>query len=178
MAVISNLPKWATPDRRKHLVALFENSGGFCVFGHNKCLIPEHHYHIYIEDLIADWKADDREQALTEWEAEQRAIHSLGELRYPLLGRFNAISREIYGGSQPLFYIQDLGISGLTLKPFAKVRLSSSYETLYVELRNALWRVSKARRRKAIRYHKPLPKEVEEDVFRIVKEAVRDYLAH
>ncbi len=178
MARISTLPKWATPDRQKQLVSIFVRSGGFCVFGHKGCLIPSDHYELFIDDLIADWKGFDREQRLAEWQAELKAIHSLGENRYPLRGQFNAISKDIWGSNQPLFYVEDLGINGLILKPFAKVRVSSSYMRLYVDLGDALKSVSKSRRRKAIRYHKPLPKEVDQKVIGIVKQAVRDYLAH
>lgn len=135
-------------------------------------------YDYISEGLIKDWKASDREQRLSEWEAEQKLIHSLGEQKYPLRGQFNAISKEIWGYSQPLFYIQDLGMSGLTLKPFAKVRVSSSYMRLYIDLGDTLKGVSKAKRRKAIRYGKPLPKQVEERVIGLVREAVKDYLAH
>lgn len=178
MAVNTKLPKWSTPDRRQKLIDLFTHSGGFCVFGHKKCLIPEHHYELFIDDLIADWKQADREQRQAEWLATLKAIHSLGERKYPLRGQFSAISREIWGDSQPLFYIEHLGMSGITLKPFAKVRLSSSYIRLYVDLGDNLKRVSKSKRRKAIRYGKPLPKQIEERVSVIVREAVSDYLYH
>ena len=178
MAVKARLPKWATLDRREYLVDLFKRSRGFCVFGHKNCLIPEHHFELFIESVIANWKTDDREQRLAEWEAECRIIHSLGERRYPLVGRFNAISRTIFADNQPLYYIQGYAISGLTFKPFAKVRVASSYMRLYVDLGDALTRVGKVKRRKAIRYGKPLPLLIENKVNKIVSEAVRDFLAH
>lgn len=178
MVVKLNLPKWSTPERRQKLVDLFTSSGGFCVFGHKRCLIPEHHYELYIEALIADWKEADREQREAEWFAELKAIHSLGERTSPLRGQFSAISKEIWGGSQPLFYIETLGISGVTLKPFAKVRLPSSYMRLYVDLGNALRVLSKSKRRKIIRYGKPLPKTAEEKVSKLVRESVKHYFDH
>lgn len=182
MVVKSKLPKWATLDRRTYLVALFTRCGGFCIFGHKNCLIPHHHYELFIDDLIAEWKASDREESLALWKAEQRAFHSLGEKNYPLRGQFSAISQAIYADHQPLYYIQDLGVSGLTFKPFAKVRIASSYLRLYVELRvdlgEALKGISKARYRKAIRYGKRLPTLAEQNVARVVGEAVKDYLAH
>lgn len=173
-----SLPKWATLDRRNFLAQLFLSSGGFCVFGHKKCLIPEHHYYLHSEILIKDWKQLDREQALTEWEAERQVIHHLGEQRFPLLGRFNAISKEIYASNQPLYYLEGQAVSGLILKPFVKVRLASSYMRLFIDLGEALRQVSKSKRRKAIRYGKPLPQEVEAIIRAKVLEAVRDYLAH
>ncbi|KKM15783.1 hypothetical protein LCGC14_1692570 [marine sediment metagenome] len=96
MTTSKNQPKWATPDRKNALVQLFLSSGGFCVFGHTKCQIPEHHYYLHSELLIKDWKMIDREEVVAEWRAEREAIHSLGEPRYPVVGRFNAISRAIY----------------------------------------------------------------------------------
>ena len=172
------MPKWSTLDRRNVLVQLFLSSGGFCVYGHKKCLIPEHHYHLYTEFLIQNWKQLDREQRQAEWEAERKVIHSLGELRYPVLGRFNAISKDIFAGTQPLYYWEGQSISGITLKPFVKVRIASSYMRLFIDLGEALREVSKSKRRKAIRYGKPLPQETQVAIRRIVLEAVRDYMSH
>ena len=169
---MSTYPQWATPNRQAVLVKLFLDSQGFCVAGHKNCTIPEHHYAIYIEHIIEDWKAEDRE----DWLAEVKAMHSLGEPRLPLRGRFNNISRDIFHDRQPLFYLEAMGISGLTLTPFAKVKIGSSYMRLYVNLGDSLRGVSKNRKRKAIRYAKPLPKVVEARVAELVKLAVRDYL--
>ncbi len=172
------MPKWATPDRKNSLVELFVSSGGFCVYGHKNCLIPEHHYPVYIELLIRDWKQSDTDDRLALWQAEQRAMHSLGERTYPLTGRFNAISRDIYHSNQPLYYLDGQSVSGLTLLPFVMVRIASSYMRLFVDLGTELRQVSKSRRRKAIRYGKPLPQETEAIIRRKVLQAVRDYLAH
>jgi len=178
MADLKTLPKWSTLARRQALIVLFNRSGGFCVFGHANCLIPSHHYELFIDDLIKDWIASDREQRTLDLKAELRAIHSLGERRYPLRGQFSAISREIYGSNQPLFYIENLGISGITLRPFAKVRVSSSYMRLYVDLGDSLRALSKSKRRKAIRYGKPLPMSVENRVNSKVSQAIKHYLDH
>ena len=171
-------PKWSTPNRKAHLVQLFLRSGGFCVFGHKDCTIPSHHYEPFTDSLIKDWQVDDREVARLDWQAERQAIHSLGETRLPIRGRFNNISRDIWGGSQPLYYLESLGMNGLTCKPFAKVKLSSSYLRLYVDLGDSLRKVSKNMKRKAIRYGKPLPKSQSEAIAERVSKAVRDYLAH
>ena len=178
MANDSRLPRWSTLARRNALVDLFCRSGGFCIFGHPNCLIPEHHFDGFTNALIKDWIASDREQNQIELEAELRAIHSLGERKYPLRGQFSAISKDIWGGNQPLFYIQNLGMSGLTLTPFAKVRVASSYVRLYIDLGDTLRSVSKSKRRKAIRYGKPLPKEVEARVALEVRKAVEHYFNH
>jgi hypothetical protein len=164
-------PVWATPDRQAELVKLFVDSGGFCVFGHSDCLNPSHHYEVYIERLIDDWKEIDR----YDWLLERKAMHSLGERRYSA-GRFNSISMDIFHDKQPLFYREALGISGLTLTPFAKVRIGSSYMRLYVDLGESLRGTSKNSRRKAMRYGKQLPQSIENRISDIVWQAVRDYL--
>jgi len=173
---MTNLPKWSTPNRQAVLVKLFLDSGGFCIFGHENCQIPEHHYEMFIEGLIDYWKSEDRTQDSLDWKAELIALHSLGEVRLPIRGRFNNISRDIFHDRQPLFYLEGLGISGLTLTPFAKIKLASSYFHLYIDLGDSLRSVSKNRKRKAIRYGKPLPQAVQVTIAKLVKLAVRDYL--
>ncbi len=127
--------------------------------------------------LRKGWIEDDREARLIEWRAEQERIHALGEKRLPLRGRFSAVSRDIYGSNQPLCFIEALGVNGLTGKPFAKVRMASSYMTLYVDLGNSLRKLSKSARRKAIRYNKPL-RSASEQVNFLVHSAVKHYLQH
>lgn len=178
MATTQTLPKWATLDRRNVLVQMFLNSGGFCVYGHKKCQIPEHHYSLYSELLIKDWKHLDIEQRLAEWEVERKALHSLGQRTYPIRGQFSAISRDIYAENQPLYYLEGQAVSGITLKPFVRVRIASSYIRLYVDLGEALRQVSKSKRRKAIRYGKPLPATARVAIMRKVMEAVKDYYSH
>jgi len=170
--------KWQTPSRQAHLVNLFLDSRGFCVFGHKGCLNPDHHYINFIEGLISDWKKQDREQASAEWQDERQRLHSLGERRYPVRGRFNNISQDIFFDNQPLFYLEGVGVSGITLLPFAKVRVSSSYVNLFVDLGKSLKGVSKNKRRKAIRYGKPLPPEYKRKIEDICRQAVRHYLNH
>jgi len=175
---MATYPKWSTPDRQVLLVKLFLDSGGFCIYGHKACSIPSHHYEVYIESLIDNWKADDREQARLDWLEESKVIHSLGERRYPITGRWNNISMDIFYDKQPLFYLEGLGISGLKLQPFAKVRLAGSYMRLYIDLGTSLRGISKNKRRKAIRYGKELPKSIQERIAEKVSLAVRDYLNH
>jgi hypothetical protein len=170
------MPKWATPSRQAHLVKLFRRSGGFCVFGERPCTNPmHHHYAPFAEGLISDWQADDRAESLAIWQAEQRALHNLAE-RGALRGEFNAIGRDIFHDAQPVFYLDGLGISALTFRPFAKVRLSSSYVCLHVDVGSALKKVSKSQRRKAIRYGKPLSHTSKAEIDQICSLAVKDYL--
>jgi len=171
---MTTYPKWSTPSRQVLLVKLFVDSGGFCIYGHKNCPIPAHHYEVVIENVIANWKEEDREN----WKLEQKAFHSLGERRYPIRGRFSSIAKDIFFEKQPLYYLEALGMSGLTLQPFAKVKIASSYFHLYIDLGDSLKATSKNKRRKAIRYGKPLPQEVEARVRKLVTLAVKDYLNH
>lgn len=171
-----NSPKWSTSERRNALISIFYRSSGFCVFGEKGCLIPEHHYELFIDDLVKDWIASDREDRLAIQQAESKALHSLNERRYPLRGQFSAISRDIYASHQPLYFPEGLGINGLTLQPFAKVRLKSSYLVLYVNLGDTLRGVSKSQRRKALRYGKPLIESVENAITRKINSAVNHHL--
>ena len=47
-------------------------------------------------------------------------------------------SMDIFHDKQPLYYLEALGISGLKLQPFAKVKIASSYMRLYIDLGNSL----------------------------------------
>ncbi|MBI4215912.1 MAG: hypothetical protein HY687_00740 [Chloroflexi bacterium] len=171
-------PLWATPGRQARLVSLFLESGGFCVYGERPCPHPErHHYHPYTEDLIDWWKADDRAQREAEWKALQRQIHGLGEWG-PIRGQFDAIARDVYFAQQPDNYLVGLGMSGLTFKPFAVIRIASSPVNLQVDLGDTLRGMSKGGRRKAIRYGKVLPIPVQAKVDEACRKAVRHYLAH
>lgn len=176
MTNLSTLPKWSTPYRRASLVELFNRSGGFCVLGEENCTNPQHHYELFIEGLISDWKADDRETRRIEYRLETIRLHSLYEPRTPLRGRFSAISKEIWNADKPLYYTDGLSISGLTLEPFIRIRLASSFTRLYVNIGDALIGVSKSRKRKAIRYGKPLPLTVQQAINDLVCRSVMDYL--
>ena len=149
--------------------------------GHNPelaCYAPfDCHYERVANRLVKEWQAEDRVQANLDWKAEVKAMHSLGERRLPIRGKFSNIATDIFFERQPLFYLESLGMSGLKLQPFAKVKLSSSYMRLYVDLGDSLKAISKNKRRKAIRYAKPLPQEVAVKVSKLVSLAVRDYLS-
>jgi len=133
-------------------------------------------YDVKSEQLIDGWKADDREARTEQQKLEAKYLHSLGEPKNPLRGRFSAISQDIWKSNQPLYYIEGIGVSGLTLKPFVRIRLKSSFMRLYVNLGDTLRGISKAKKRKAIRYNKPLPLSVENQIQQLVKQSVLDYL--
>ena len=168
------VPKWVTPERQGYLVNLFIRSGGFCIFGHKPCEYSEHHYVSFIEGLIKDWIADDRADAQALWKAEQRALHSNGEIG-GYGKQFDATARDVFFQRQPFYYIEGLGISGLTFKPFAKVRIASSFVALHVDIDKTIQGVSKNRKRKAVRYGR-IPSDLFESIEYTVKQAVYHYL--
>ena len=134
-------------------------------------------YDLKSEQIIEVWKAEDRAERKALAKAERKALHSLGERRYPLRGQFSAIGKDIFYPSQPSHYVEGLGISGLTFEPFAKVRIASSYMRLFVELGDTLKGVSKSKRRKAIRYGKALPVPIQKRIELLCSLAVRHYLS-
>ena len=168
-------PKWITPARQYELVDLFDRSGGFCVFGHKNCAIPEHHYSIFIDDLIKDWVLDDRAQANASWNLERELMHRTNDRKTPLHGQFSAVSKDIFFDNQPEFYVESVGVSGLEFCAFVKVRIASDYTRLFVSLKNTFKGMSKNERRKAIRYGK-LSIGLSDKVYHNCWLAVKSYL--
>jgi hypothetical protein len=132
-------------------------------------------YELKSEDLIKYWIADDRERERYELELESKALHRTNDRTLPLHGRFSGVSRDIYHDSQPLYYLEQLGISGLTFKPFAKLRLASSGTRLFVDISDVLKPLSKNARRKAVRYGKST-NALNNDIASTCYQAVKHYL--
>ena len=172
------MPKWATPNRQAYLAELLLSYLGQT--GWEVDLATGEVYHPEYEErakgLIAVWSQDDRAQSQALWEAERKQLHSLGERRYPVKGQFNAISKDVFYAEQPSHYVEGIGISGLTFRPFAKVRIASSYMRLFVNLGDTLKGISKHKRRKAVRYGKALPVPVQKRIELLCSLAVRQYL--
>lgn len=169
-------PKWASVRRQLYLARI--TLPFLLESGWQLDLLTGEFYHPELEALynrlIANWQEDDRAEREALWQAEQREIHNLAEVGR-LKGEFNFIARDIFFDRQPQFYVEGLGISGLTFIPFAKVRLASSFVALYVDLDDALRGLSKNQRRKAIRYKRPLPQSTREAVEQKVSLAVRHF---
>jgi len=133
-------------------------------------------YDLRLAEVIEDWVREDKQAKAYERRAISRMLHSIPEVG-KLRGEFNAISRDIYHESQPTYFIECLGISGLTFKPFAKVRIASTYTRLLVDLKAPLTSVSKNRKRKFIRYGKGLPIGVQREVELSCNQAIAHYLS-
>ena len=135
-------------------------------------------YELKSELVIKDWQASDREQDTADWLEEQKRLHSLAERRQPIRGQFSNIAKDVYFSQQPSYYLLGLGISGLTFKPFARIRLASSYLNLFIDIGDTLKGVSKNKKRKAMRYGKHLPVETQRELDQVCKLAVTHYLEH
>lgn len=127
-------------------------------------------------EVIQDWIREDREARAYQRRIERLTLHRIPE-RGKLRGTFNAISRDIYHDSQPVYYLETLGISGLTFKPFAKIRLASSIVRLHVDLAEPFKGLSKNKRRKAVRHGKTLPVPVQKAVELVCNRAIQHYLS-
>ena len=171
------MPKWETEGRKARLLKVAVDSIHDLASWRVDLLTGAFFSPKYnLEAIISDWKAEDREAARLEWKRVQREIHSLGETRTPIRGRFSNIARDIWADKQPLFYLEAMGMDALKLRPFARVKVASSYFRLYVDLGDSLRPVSKNRKRKAIRYGKPLPPSVDQAIAQKIGRAVQDYL--
>ena len=174
---MAKLPNWATPTRQAELSELLMSHLSELSEWKLDISTGEFFNLQYLSEMrfmIADWKDDDRYL----WKLEREAIHSLGERRHPIEGRYNNISMDIFHDKQPLYYLECLGVSGLTLKPFARVKLGSSYMRLYVDIGDTLKGVSKNKRHKMLRYGKQAPTSTENDISHKIWLAVRDYLKY
>lgn len=184
---MSTKPLWFNAKRASELVSLFDEHGNKCLHGHPVCSNPEHYiarddkgnvvvqrlYDKIVADKVADYKAEDK--AL--WHRERKEMHDLGEpLRY-YRGRWNAIAKDIYYTTQPTYVFKGLGVSAVTFKPIAKVRISSTYWYLYIDvpIQSAFKTVSKNARRKAIRYN-VLKQGVSDKIDSIVNKTVSEYI--
>ncbi len=133
-------------------------------------------YELLSEAYIDNCIADDRQRTQAEWKKERYQLHTLHEKRKPLRGKFSAISSEIWRSTQPIYYLENIGIDALRMKPYAKVRMAGSYFHLYIDLGDSLKGISKNRKRKAIRYHKALPSQFNDRVSDTIMRAVNHYL--
>lgn len=207
-----SIPKWVRPDRQALLLKRFNQSGGFCIYGHSpckgdwtdiqhrscshgvvcsqpnighlcrykpddpkqiiECKIYTHTKHLWhcaysdhpcytpfeafyfqVEtDLIKSWVNDDRSQRINERNAEIRREHITNFRIYPLHGKFSGVSQDIYFDNAPEFQIDGFGVSAVDLKPFVRIRLTSSETRIYVDLSDVVKPLSKHQKLKFKRY--------------------------
>ncbi len=147
------LPKWTTPERQRHMVALFQRSNGFCVYGHRLCPFSEHHYVVYVEGLIQEWKADDRAEDAEAWKQEQRRIHWNTEPWGRPGSRFDSVRRDLFLLNRPDFYLEGIGYDPLVGRPVARVRIAGTYVRLFVHLPHGVAKLRMRKRRTLVHHY-------------------------
>ena len=172
-----NTPQWATPERQRHLVHLFNKSGGFCVFADEGCLYDHHHYPLFMETVIEDWKAEDREERNLLWKLEQMQIHDGTFGRYG--SDFDPVARDVHYQERPMYYMLGFGVSAESKQRIAVIRVPSTYIRLYVNVAEAFQgiSISKSKKRKMARYNSGPPAVIWEHIDSLCSQAVRDYWA-
>ena len=147
-----------------------------CEYGEQTCKQPfQFHYELYTDELIRFWNSYDHELDKYAWLSERVALHSLGERRTPIRGRFNNISRDIRMANQPSYYIEAITLDALTLKPVAEIKLANSWLHLFIPLGDSLLPLTRNARKKVTKYGKPLPQSVHNRIIDIINEAVTEY---
>lgn len=168
-------PQWATPQRQAHLVDLFYRSGGFCVFRDQGCQVEAHHYPVFMETCIEEWKAEDREARSLLLKLEQSTIHDGTYGRYG--SSFDPVTRDVYYQERPVYYLMGFGVSAASKRRIAVIRVPSTYVRLHVDVADAFQsiKVSKNKRRKMDRYQSGPSAEVWAVVDTLCGEAVAAY---
>jgi len=134
--------------------------------------VPLRLYDKLSNEAIEDWKSQDRELRRVQWDAECREMH-----RLPTRMRNNAqFNADDFYANQPEYYLEGFGFSVVRRKPFVKVRIASSFQYLFVELDNGVFRgISQHKKKKILRYGHPLPDKVVKDITDRVNLCVRAY---
>ena len=125
---------------------------------------------IHLEGLIDQWKAEDRAKAQALWKRELQLMHQAPDHK-GWGRRYDPVSREQFLLSQPPYYLEGVGLSGLTFKRVAKIKLPSTNLRLFVDVAKAKVQ-SKNQRRKARRYGQVTANETLDEVCNL---AVKDF---
>ena len=142
-----------------------------------KVAVPEYDmkilYDVLLENKIADYKDEDKAR----WHFERKQMHSLGEPYLYSRGRWNAVARDIFYSRQLAYKVLGIGVNPINYQPFVKIRLSSSYEYLYIDIpiQKIFKTVSKSAKRKAIRYNK-MKSGISEQIDKLINDTVVQYV--
>ena len=136
----------------------------------------EDSYHIsswVIQELMAFWKAYDREERERLWKREQRRLHAAPQLWKR--GEFDSIRREQYLADRPVWRIVSIGLSAFTFKRVAQVEIPGLKKVIFVDLTGI--KLEGAKSKKLARYKRgALPKGLVEQVDSRVAQAVARFL--
>jgi hypothetical protein len=139
------------------------------------CCTCPYLYENYCDALVKEWVADDRAERAELWRQEQRLLHRLPDERGWRKQRFDPVAKDQFFSQQPQFYLEAVGVSGLTFTRIAKVRIPSTHLRLFVDVAES--KVSKHQRRKARRYGIGLLTEETRTIDQICSTAVNDFWA-
>ena len=119
-----------------------------------------------VEETIASWKADDREERSLALKREQQDIQDGTYGRYggfavmgrdgALRSRFDPVARDTFMAQQPEFYLKATGMDGVHFRPVAVVRVPSTDICLYLDVSAAFVKTTSNQRRLARRRGKPV----------------------
>ena len=127
------------------------------------------------KEWIREWKSEDRGERARAWKRERRRLHALIELRKR--GPFDTIARDEYLANRPIWSIEAMGVGAFTFKRMVKVRIPSLEQEIFVSLAG-LAKATGLKKKKLLRFKKgAIPRELEERVYQIAKEAVSRELA-
>lgn len=164
---------WATPERRQVLVDIALRSQCSCTLGYqppealyrntflagflrlklgdaldgditqSACFKCCHHYLNYSEAVIEKWKDDDRADRAEQLRLEQQLIsHDLTGWNQ----RFDPLTRERFMIERSPYYPEGFGVSALTFRRIARIRIPSASARLHVDLPPA--KLSRNKRKK------------------------------
>lgn len=131
-------------------------------------------YHISswaIQELMAFWKAYDREERERLWRLERRRLHATPQLHKR--GEFDSIRREQHLANRPVWRIVGIGVGAFTQHRVAQVEIPGLKKTIFVDLSGIKLEGSKSKLPKLARYNRgALPKGLVEKVEQRVAQAV------
>jgi len=88
----------------------------------------------YIEPVIKGWIAEDKVEQVALWQQEQRRLHYAPDERGWHNQQFDPVAKDVFFQQQPPYYLEGVGISGLTFTRIAKVRVPSTPVRLFVDV--------------------------------------------
>ncbi len=130
----------------------------------------------YIEPVIKGWIAEDKVEQVALWRQEQRRLHHMTDERGWRNQRFDPVARDVFFQQQPPYYLEGVGISGLTFTRIAKVRVPSTPVRLFVDVASSK-RLKKLGQnaRKRLRRRPALLLEEDRVIDQLCRAAVKDF---
>ena len=151
------LPGWSTPERREQLVALWEKWSP----------VSLEKYFQLETDFIEAWIAEDRDTRQALWELEEERIHHADGYRFG--GDFDPVQRDEFMRQRPSYYLEGIGVSSVTMRQTAKIRVPSTNIYLFVDVSAATNKLGKNARKRLKRQGREIPADVHEICQRAIK---------